>query len=42
MTRKVGLEEATLIKMTEMMADPEEWEHKSWDCPSDGDLGDGL
>ena len=32
-TRKVGFEEATRKKRTEMMADPEEWEHKFGTAP---------
>ena len=33
MTRKVGFEEATRKRRTEMMADPEEWEHKFGSAP---------
>ena len=32
-TRKVGFEEATRKKKTEMMADPDEWEHKFGTAP---------
>lgn len=32
-TRKVGFEEATRKKRAEMMADPEEWEHKFGTAP---------
>jgi len=32
-TRKVGFEEATRKKRTEMMADPDEWEHKFGSAP---------
>jgi len=32
-TRKVGFEEATRQKRTEMMADPDEWEHKFGTAP---------
>ena len=32
-TRKVGFEEATRKKKTQMMADPDEWEHKFGTAP---------
>ena len=32
-TRKVGFEEATRKKRAEMMADPDEWEHKFGTAP---------
>ena len=32
-TKKVGFEEATRKKKTEMMADPDEWEHKFGSAP---------
>jgi len=33
LTRKVGFEDATRKKRTEIMADPDEWEHKFGTAP---------